>query len=289
MHPEVTNAGPGKCPKCGMALVPATAATPVDVLVTTTPATPKAGEKTRVVFEMKSAGERLASFDIVHEKLLHLLMVTPDLAWFSHEHPDALQDGTFALDFTFPAGGTYRLFADFKPVGRAGSVIPVDVVVEGAPMSAQPLTPSDLSQPRTVGDFNVRFTSQRPVSGAYRSLSFLITQDDKPVANLEPYLGAMGHLVVIGDDGKTFLHAHPEDHAPEGHAHDAKDAGVHGHGPEGVVAFATKFPHAGRYKAWMQFQVQGKVQTADFTFDVAHGAEAPAGGHGGHGGADHAH
>lgn len=293
MHPEVVSDSPGKCPKCKMALVSTAPQTPIEVSVTTTPAQPKAGEKTKLVFEMKSGGTRVSSFDVVHEKKLHLLMVTPDLSWFAHEHPEPQPDGTFVLEFAFPSGGNYRLFSDFKATDRNGIVLTTDVGVEGPAKPTQPLVASDTKKPRSVEGFDVRFTSPLPVAGVEKQMTFVVTKNKKPVTDLEPYLGAMGHLVVIGSDAKTFLHAHPEEHA-EGHAAkphvDPAGAPAHTHADTpGVVSFSTTFPKPGLYKAWAQFQVKGKPIIADFVFDVPEGAPgaSPAAAGDGHGAHQH--
>lgn len=293
MHPEVVSDSPGKCPKCKMDLVSTAPQTPIEVSVTTTPAKPKAGEKTKLVFEMKSGGARVSSFDVVHEKKLHLLMVTPDLSWFAHEHPEPQPDGTFVLEFAFPSGGNYRLFSDFKATDRNGAVLTTDVVVDGPPKPTQPLVASDLKKPRAVDGIDVRFTSPPPVAGVEKQMTFVVTKNKKPVTDLEPYLGAMGHLVVIGSDATTFLHAHPEDHA-EGHAAkphvDPPGAPAHTHAATpGIVSFSTTFPKPGLYKAWAQFQVKGKPVIADFVLDVPAGAPgtAPAAAGDGHGAHQH--
>lgn len=279
MHPEVVAAAPGKCPKCGMDLVSTAPQAPLAVSVSMSPATPKAGEPTRLVFRVTSAGQSVTSFEVVHEKKLHLLIVTADLARFAHEHPELQPDGSFVLDTTFPVAGHYRLFSDFKATDRAGAVLTTDVVVDGPVPAAQALVASELKAARTVDGFEVRFTSTPPTAGVSKALSFLVTKGGKPVTDLEPYLGAMGHLVIIGSDVTTFLHAHPEDHAPPGHV-DAAGSAPHAHGAPGVVSFATTFPRPGLYKAWAQFQVKGKPVVADFVFDVPAGppGEAPASG-----------
>lgn len=275
MHPDVVSDKPGKCPKCGMDLVSTAPQAAITISVTPTPARPEAGKPVKLVFEMKSAGARIAAFDVVHEKKLHLLMVTPDLAWFAHEHPEPQADGTFVLDYTFPSGGTYRLFTDFKAAGRAGAVLTTDIVVDGIPKPVANLTPSNLKEPRSIGGVEVRFTSPPPAAGVEKTLTFVVTKGGKPVTDLEPYLGAMGHLVVIGSDAKTFLHAHPEDHAAKPHV-DPAGAAPHAHPTTGIVSFATKFPHPGLYKAWAQFQIKGKPVIADFVFDVPAGAPGAA-------------
>jgi len=64
---------------------------------------------------------------------------------------------------------------------------------------------------------------------------------------MEPYLGAKGHLLMVSQDGLTFVHAHPdEDLSP------------------GSVTFLARVPKPGLYRAWAQFQRNGIVRTASF-------------------------
>ena len=99
-----------------------------------------------------------------------------------------------------------------------------------------------------------------------------MTKGGKPVTNIDNYLGALGHMVVISEDKEEFLHAHPEDHA-----HAAAPSGSdQGHssvtapatkGPD--VGFMTLFPKAGKYKVWAQFNIDGRVRTAEFVVSVS--------------------
>lgn len=269
MHSDVKSAAPGTCPKCGMDLVASAPSSTPTVRITSTPPKPRAGEEVHLVFQMQDGAKTLSEFDVVHEKKLHLLMVTPDLAWFAHEHPDIQPDGTFALDFAFPKGGTYRLFSDFKAAGRSPAVVPVDIAVDGDTPPAKALVPSDLKKPVENNGYLVRMTTATPASGGLSTMKFLVARDGKPVKHLEPYLGALGHLVILGDDAKTFLHAHPEEHAAP---HDDTGKPHHAHPSTGEVAFATRFPKPGIYKAWAQFQHKGRIVVADFVFDVKPGA-----------------
>ena len=89
----------------------------------------------------------------------------------------------------------------------------------------------------------------------------LVDLAGKAVADLEPYLGAMGHLVIISTDGRDYVHAHP--------LSEVKTA------PEGVVEFAAHFPKAGIYKAWGQFQRGGSVFTVPFVLEHKGGKPMP--------------
>src|SRR5207342_1499442 len=62
-------------------------------------------------------GEPVRRFEIIHEKLFHLFLVSQDLEYFSHEHPTLTAGGWFRLRTRLPKPGTYRLLADFDPTG----------------------------------------------------------------------------------------------------------------------------------------------------------------------------
>ena len=82
----------------------------------TNPEQIKAGEKIDLSFTIKNPkGETVESVQIVHEKPMHLLIVSEDLNEFYHEHPEQQSDKTFKVPFTFKNGGKYKLYADFTP------------------------------------------------------------------------------------------------------------------------------------------------------------------------------
>jgi hypothetical protein len=60
----------------------------------------------------------------------------------------------------------------------------------------------------------------------------------QPITNLQPYLGAVGHVVAISGDTETYLHVHPKNE--------------HAKGPD--AKFMTNFSKSGLYKVWGQFQ-----------------------------------
>jgi hypothetical protein len=258
-----------------------------------------------MVFTLKDAkGTPVTDLDTVHEKVLHLLAVSKDLSWFTHEHPTRRADGAFTMPMTFPAGGEYTLYFDFTPKGSPQQVVPVKVSASGTPKAAVPLT-VDADKPKTVDGFTVALDTEGAIkAGGMAHLSFTVTKDGKPVTSLRPYLGAMGHLVIISQDGTQFVHAHPHEggeHGAGGHdahgghgdgakkdehaghggaAPKAADAGKGMGGPK--VDFETHFKEPGTYKAWGQFNVgtaeKEKVLTVPFTFTVEKGpvSAAPA-------------
>lgn len=264
----------------------------------------EAGKAAAMVFTLKDAkGTPVKDLDTVHEKVLHLLVVSKDLSWFTHEHPTRRADGTFTMPVTFPAGGEYTLYFDFTPKGSPQQVVPVKVTATGTPKAAVPLT-VDADKPKTIDGFTVALDTEGKIkTGGNAHMAFTISKDGKPVTTLRPYLGAMGHLVIISQDGTQFVHAHPHEggeHGAGGHdAHgghgaggaDAKKDDHAGHGSAAPktaaqtggpkVDFEAHFKQPGIYKAWGQFNVgtaeKEQVLTVPFTFTVEKGA---ADGHG---------
>ncbi|GAA2466355.1 hypothetical protein GCM10023100_74820 [Actinocorallia cavernae] len=79
-------------------------------------------------------------------------------------------------------------------------------------------------------------------------------EDGHPVGDLQPYLGAYGHLVALRAGGLAYLHVHPSGEPGDGTTKP---------GPE--VSFTVTAPTAGRYRLFFDFQHEGKVRTAAFT------------------------
>ena len=83
-------------------------------------------------------------------------------------------------------------------------------------------------------------------------------QSEAPVTDLQRYLGAWGHLLILSEDMTEYVHAHPREEMQPDPA-----AGPTG-GPE--VIFDALLPKPGRYRAWLQFQRNDRLTTVSFTF-----------------------
>src|SRR5215831_16424774 len=104
MDPDVRSAVSGKCPRCGMALtlgVP----DPVEygIQVKTHPRRVRAGQPMELSFSVTDpSGKPVVDFGIVHEKLFHLFIVSEDLNFFLHEHPELAEDRSFRFTTRLP-------------------------------------------------------------------------------------------------------------------------------------------------------------------------------------------
>jgi hypothetical protein len=269
MHPDVITTAPGKCPRCSMDLVPGSPLALPDfkLKVDTTPRVIKAGQPIEFRFSVHHpiTGEQSRDFAIVHEKLFHLFVISRDLEEFAHIHPERHTDGTFTISHTLPRPGLYMLFADFLPMGGGSQITGYPIATVGVDADLTAATAkltADAVLKKTVDGVNVEVMNERStiLGGEEIDLLFRFSdaKTDAPISNLEKYLGAFGHLVILSEDMTEYVHAHPRDESrPD------PTAPVSG-GPE--VLFDALLPKPGRYRAWLQFQRNGKLSTATFTF-----------------------
>jgi hypothetical protein len=215
-------------------------------------------------------GETLHDFDTVHEKTMHLIVVRKDLNNFQHVHPAFQHTGEFSLtDLNFPSDGQYRIFADFTPtssqMGAGGEKLPVTLSQDVNVGDLSKYKPQPIGQVDEIKNFNgydvqMSVDPQSPNAGSTTMVSFGIKQNGKPVTNLQNYLGALGHSVVLSENDLEFIHAHPLTTSNSTQT--------------GKVDFHVTFPKAGTYKLFTQFQHDGKVFTTDFVLPVSNGSDA---------------
>jgi hypothetical protein len=196
-----------------------------------------------------SDGRPVTAYDVEHERRLHLIVIRRDTAGFQHLHPVLGPDGTWRVPLVLPAGGIYRAYADFVPTNGPHLVLGTDLYAPGDFVPV-PLGPSRVAQ---VDGYQVRLDGDL-VPGGDSQVFATITRDGAPVTDLEPYLGAFGHLVALRRDDLTYLHVHPDGAVP---------APTDRAGP--AIAFTTEVPAAGDYRLFLDFQHAGAVHTAEFT------------------------
>ena len=192
-------------------------------------------------------GSAIRDFEVEHEKRMHLIVVRRDTQGFQHLHPAMAADGTWSTRLALGDAGSYRVFADFKRDGE-NFTLASDLGVDG-PSSWEAIPPA-AETARSTGGFEVDLEGDSSAPGRESELAFEVSRGGRPVT-VDPYLGARGHLVALREGDLAYLHVHPV----EGSA-------------EAPIAFATEFPTDGRYRLFLQFQVDGKVKTAAFTREV---------------------
>lgn len=216
-------------------------------------------------------GQPVTDFELEHEKELHLIVVRSDGQQFRHVHPERSADGVWSIPWQWEAAGSYRVFADFVPADTGeGLTLSTTVQVGG---DFAPVAPAAAAT-TAVDGFDVAVEGDL-VAGSASELTMSVTRDGQPVTELEPYLGAFGHLVALRDGDLAFLHVHPHGDAP---------AADETSGPE--IVFEATAPTPGRYLLYLDFQIDGQVHTAPLVIDTTTGGEAD-GAHEEGGGHDH--
>jgi hypothetical protein len=193
------------------------------------------------------AGREVRDLDEQHEQLMHLIVVRRDLAHYQHLHPSLDEDGSWSVPLTLPEPGVHRAFVDFSVNGEP-LTLGVDLTAPGD-LSVEPL-PVSTNSVRIEDGYEVALEGEMPTAGTGNSLRFRITREGREVKDLEPYLGALGHLVALREGDLAYLHVHPTG------------------GAGAQIEFHTEFPSQGRYRLFLQFAHAGVVRTAAFTVEI---------------------
>jgi hypothetical protein len=201
-------------------------------------------------------GAPVTQYATSHDKELHLIVVRRDLAGFQHVHPTRQPDGTWSIPLAVTAPGQYRVFADFQPAARdTGLTLGVDVP---APGDYRPRALPAPARTAEVDGYTVTLAGEL-TPGSSSRLTLSVRKGGAPVTDLQPYLGAYGHLVALRDGDLAYLHVHPE-----GAPGDGRTAA----GPE--IVFHAEVPSDGAYRLYLDFQHGGTVRTAEFTLTAGH-------------------
>jgi hypothetical protein len=250
--PEAHGGAPGAQPVRGLAVAAG------DLRVVVDDPELRSGRTDRLRFRIvDEAGRTVRDFDVAHEKRMHLIVTRRDLTGFQHLHPTQASDGSWSAPLRVDDAGSYRMFADFSHEGTP-QTLATDLRVDGG-ADLRPL-PEPRATAVSDGGYDVHLDAGRAHPGREAELRFTITRAGVPVPT-EPYLGAGGHLVALREGDLAFLHVHAIEHGDG----EQGTAGAH----DDSIAFAATFPTAGRYRLFLQFRHESRVQTVGFTQEIA--------------------
>lgn len=197
-----------------------------------------------------ASGAAVTNYVDSHEKPLHLIVVRRDLAHYQHVHPVLDDTGTWSVPLDLRDGGDYRVFADFVPAGGDAMTLGADLHVAG---NYQPRPLPAAATTTTVDGYTVTLHGA-PVPGEPSELTLSVSRDGRPVTDLQPYLGAYGHLVALRAADLAYLHVHPMGEADDPATPAGPDIGFH-----------TTLASAGEYRLFLDFKHADVVRTAEFT------------------------
>ncbi|XVQ15826.1 hypothetical protein ACQP1W_25915 [Spirillospora sp. CA-255316] len=196
-------------------------------------------------------GRPVTSYTPVHDRELHLIVVRRELTGFWHVHPERDGDGTWSVRLDLPEAGSYRVFTDIAPQDLGRTItLGADLAVAG------PYRPRPTPEPRRsfiVDGYEVELAGEL-VAGEGQALTLTVNKDGRPVTDLQPYLGAYGHLVVVRAGDLAYVHVHPDGEPGDG---------VTEPGPG--ITFHAAVPGPGTYRLFLDFKHGDTVRTAEFT------------------------
>ncbi|MDB5081841.1 MAG: copper-translocating P-type ATPase [Chloroflexi bacterium] len=247
------------------------------IQVSTFPAQPQPGQPALLIFRLTDpvSGKPVTPADLklLHTRLMHLIVASQDRQFYRHLHPEGASEGLYTFTVTFPVGGLYSVYNEFQT--RAGQAVlyRTDVTVSGSPGAAAGL--ASFSKVQQFGNIKATLQLDEPVKvGQPVDLKFKFEQDNRPMSDLEPYLGEPGHMIVLSNGGSSFRHLHG--HAVGGLAGQAapvmgdtmaEPAANTRYGPE--VGYDLRFDMAGTYRLWAEFQYQGRVLVFSYVLTVS--------------------
>ena len=193
-----------------------------------------------IAFSVRDGDEVFDDYGVSHTKEMHLIVVRDDLQNFHHLHPERDSQGVWRVAFTPPAGGTYWRYADFVDMDESTYTVQFDKEYLGD-LGTYGIAKNSETV-KTVDGYRIELETAK--AGNDVSFTYKITSANGQPVQVEEYLGARGHSVLISPTG-DFIHAHASEEGAD-------------------PVFTTTLPPDSFYRAFTQFQIKGKVITVDF-------------------------
>lgn len=197
--------------------------------------------------------------DLAHTRRVHLLVIDESLADYQHVHPEPGNEaGSYVASFTPKTEHSYKIWVDVTPTGGAQAFVPV--ALKGAEAcGAQCIDKKEVMRAEREGlVFTLSFEEAPSAGKAVMGKLEITDASGKPIAQLEPVMGAFAHIVGFGEGRDNVVHIHPmgaEPKAPE-------DRGI------SPLTFHIEPATSGFVKLWAQIRLDGKELFIPFGFDV---------------------
>ncbi|MBP1916332.1 hypothetical protein [Lederbergia galactosidilytica] len=196
-----------------------------------------------LTIDLKDQSGNTPEFELNHEKIFHLIIVSSDLQQYYHLHPVDKGNGIFQQEISLKED-LYKVFVDVNPKNLDYQISPIDLHVGHAHHDKQVAIQPDTHFQKTVDNITVELQIDSLVIHKPTTFTYNITG-----GKLEPYLGALGHVIIVDKDLKQFIHVHPV----------ADDKTI----------FHTQFTKPGIYKVWSEFKFGENVQIFPFVIQVS--------------------
>jgi hypothetical protein len=229
-----------------------------------------------------------------HNHLMHLYVIhTPEMDRVWHLHPELAGDGTFRQSLPTMPAGRYALYGDIVHGSGLGETVTTQidlpaiqgVELKGDDAASGPLPVQSNYNP-VVSELpeGYRMIWERGEGAIHArrpyQFRFRITDEHGGApADIELYMGMLGHAAFVATDGSVFAHVHPSGSVPmaalglaaRGMAQSANPHAQHMHVAGGLpaeVSFPYGFPKPGAYRIFVQMKQGGRILTGAFTTTV---------------------
>jgi hypothetical protein len=205
---------------------------------------------------------------LVHDNaLIHLIVVSPSGRMW-HLHPIRAGAGDYRVRLQLPESGTYALSAELSRRGGGVQLVRSSVTVAPGTSDVPAPAPPGLGS-RDVDGSPVDVTMATAPAGGPSTITAHF-----PAADLQPWLGMLGHMIVVGPvsdpltTAPVWAHIHAVTLATPATPGmpDKPDESVAAFGPD--VPFTYTFPLPGRYRVWLQAERGYSVLTIPALVDV---------------------
>ena len=146
--------------------------------------------------------------------------------------------------------GAYTAYVDVKPTNLPYQIRPQPFTIGGSDAVQKEehvnhtLVP-DENLTQTVQNYSVQLEPSNLKVGELVTLQFELPATVIP----EPYLGALGHVVILDETAENFIHVHPTNNQE--------------------TTFETVFDQPGIYKIWAEFKLDGEVFIFPYVVEVS--------------------
>jgi len=234
-----------------------------------------AGKPVRVSFQIRQPdGTPLTKFKTgpgPHTGV-HLIFVRKDLQFIVHKHPRVGGSPTISELVTFPAPGPYRLVIDVYPASSDQEVNSnfqlFESVKVAGPYQPRPLGKTTSSE--TVDGYKFTLHGAKTLKAIQAQLVTVdVTGPDGKPATFTPWFGALAHAIFFRQGSLDYFHTHVCAPGVSGCTSVLGATKITGRSASpGKLNVGVLVPAPGKWRLFIQTQVDGKVLTAPFVLEV---------------------
>ena len=187
----------------------------------TIPPVVKAGQKATLRFRssIPAPASRSRSSKSVHERQYHLFVISQDMEYFQHIHPERAARRHVDDRRDAAEGGLLQGAVGLSPERRRVAVHRAAAGDGGLRrrscrrQRASRAGHGARRRPSTTSPRRVSLDPPTFVAGLYGHLNFHLTDTatGRPITDLQTYLGAFGHTLIMSEDMVDYVHSHPLD------------------------------------------------------------------------------